>query len=387
MAKKKVGVDIGHGENTYETGGGKGVKKNGKVYEEHHFNSKVGLRVDKRLKDHGFDTVMAQPAFKNDVSLTARTNKYNAVPVDIVVSIHANAGVKSANGACVFYWHTSPEGKRLAQAIADNFKADVDGVGLHGNGLHASMRGSWTNLHMVRETDMVAVLVECGFMTNDNDFEYIFGKHQDKYVSQVAEAIVKAVCEYFGVKYQPEGKDAPVVAPVAPKGDYKIKAGDTMYSIANKYGVVVQDLMKANPKVNPRAMKVGTYLDIPAKKAPKPKPKGDMKTTSIVTYLNSIGEDASFANREKLAKKYGIAGYRGTAPQNLKLLELMRKGATPKPVPKGDQKTNSIVVYLKSIGVNSSFTNRSKLAKAHGISNYRGTASQNLLLLKKMRGH
>lgn len=55
--------------------------------------------------------------------------------------------------------------------------------------------------------------------------------------------------------------------------------------------------------------------------------------------------------------------------------------------PKGDMETNSIVDYLKSIGVDSSFSNRKKLAAQHGISGYSGTPSQNTLLLKKMRGH
>lgn len=42
---------------------------------------------------------------------------------------------------------------------------------------------------------------------------------------------------------------------------------------------------------------------------------------------------------------------------------------------------NSIVDGLNSIGVNSSFENRKKIAKANGISNYEGTASQNEKLL------
>lgn len=65
---------------------------------------------------------------------------------------------------------------------------------------------------------------------------------------------------------------------------------------------------------------------------PKPptesKPKGDMKTTSIVNYLKSINQPSSFAHRAKLAKQYGIKMYVGTASQNTKLLNLLRKGGT-----------------------------------------------------------
>src|SRR5690606_2305544 len=50
---------------------------------------------------------------------------------------------------------------------------------------------------------------------------------------------------------------------------------------------------------------------------------------SIVDYLNSIGVDSSFANRKKLAEKHGIKNYKGTAAQNLQLLRILRDGAKP----------------------------------------------------------
>jgi N-acetylmuramoyl-L-alanine amidase len=391
MTKKKVGIDIGHGENTAEAGS-KRVIVNGVMYEEHHFNAEVGLIVDRRLKEHGFDTFMAQPAYKNDVPLQTRSNAYDNQNVDLVLSIHGNASSNaSADGMGIFYWKGSASGLRFAKQFIENWKGMVDGVGLWGSGLWVSERGSWTNFHIVRETNAPACLIEAGFFTNiAGDFNYMFGAKKAEYRSQVAEAIVKTVCDYFGVKYHEPQKDAPVAPPVAPNGDYKIKAGDTMYSIAGRYGLDVQALMKANPSVNPRAMQIGTWLKFPSKTAPAPKPKGDMNTNSIVTYLNSIGVNSSFSNREKLAKQYGITGYKGTAEQNLKLLELMRKGSAPapaKPAPKGDQKTNSLVDYLKSINVDSSFANRKKLAGQYGISGYKGTASQNEALLKKIRGH
>ena len=53
--------------------------------------------------------------------------------------------------------------------------------------------------------------------------------------------------------------------------------------------------------------------------------------SSIVEYLKSINVDSSFANRSMLAKKYGIGKYSGTALQNNQLLNKMRGGSTPKP--------------------------------------------------------
>ena len=46
---------------------------------------------------------------------------------------------------------------------------------------------------------------------------------------------------------------------------------------------------------------------------------------------------------------------------------------------------NSIVDCLKSAGVNSSYAYREQLAKANGITNYTGSASQNTALLDKLK--
>lgn len=46
---------------------------------------------------------------------------------------------------------------------------------------------------------------------------------------------------------------------------------------------------------------------------------------------------------------------------------------------------NSIVEALKSIGVDSSFNNRRKIAVKNGINNYTGTATQNIELLDKLK--
>ena len=51
----------------------------------------------------------------------------------------------------------------------------------------------------------------------------------------------------------------------------------------------------------------------------------EIKYTSIVDYLNSAGINSSFNNRKKLAAKHGIINYTGTASQNIELLKRLRK--------------------------------------------------------------
>ena len=52
---------------------------------------------------------------------------------------------------------------------------------------------------------------------------------------------------------------------------------------------------------------------------------------SIVDYLKSIGQPSDFASRQRLATRYGIANYTGTAEQNIRLLNLLRTGVPPPP--------------------------------------------------------
>jgi N-acetylmuramoyl-L-alanine amidase CwlA len=124
--------------------------------------------------------------------------------------------------------------------------------------------------------------------------------------------------------------------------------------------------------------------------------------TSIVDALKSIGVDSSFSNRTKLANINSISDYKGTSEQNTTLLNLLKQGklrANDSGNTNASSNTNSnntsylkanynggsIVDALKSVGVNSSYSYRSKLAAANGISNYKGTSEQNTTLLNLLK--
>lgn len=55
-------------------------------------------------------------------------------------------------------------------------------------------------------------------------------------------------------------------------------------------------------------------------------PAVTMETNSIIMALNSIGVDSSKENRKKIAEKNGIADYSGTASQNTALLKKLKSG-------------------------------------------------------------
>ena len=128
--------------------------------------------------------------------------------------------------------------------------------------------------------------------------------------------------------------------------------------------------------------------------------------TSIVEALKSIGADSSYAYRAKIAAANGISGYSGTAAQNTQMLNMLKAGTlkvpssgeennVPDPPPVVDYSEiyfpacssgfTSLVDALKSIGVDSSYSYRSRIAEKNGISGYSGTAAQNTQMLTLLK--
>ena len=60
-------------------------------------------------------------------------------------------------------------------------------------------------------------------------------------------------------------------------------------------------------------------------------PKYTGKLASIVDALKSMNIDSSFSHRSKIAKANKISGYVGTPNQNIKMLELLKQGKLIKP--------------------------------------------------------
>jgi len=55
----------------------------------------------------------------------------------------------------------------------------------------------------------------------------------------------------------------PGSTPVSPTRSYTVKAGDTLSSIAKRYGIRLDQLTAVNPNVNPRRLQIGQVLAIP----------------------------------------------------------------------------------------------------------------------------
>ncbi|MED4892919.1 MULTISPECIES: GH25 family lysozyme [Heyndrickxia] len=104
--------------------------------------------------------------------------------------------------------------------------------------------------------------------------------------------------------------------------------------------------------------------------ATKPGVVKPVGSVSLVDYLKAHGKAFSYASRAKLAAQYGITNYSGTASQNLALLEKLKSGV--KPAPAAASKTNVYVVKrgdtLGAIAKKYG-TTVAQLAKLNGIKN------------------
>lgn len=194
--------DKGHGIDTYERTGGKGVVLDGIVYEEHTANADIGDRVIPVLRAHGLNVLDIQPSMQKEVRLNDRMAIANRKGAKLYWSTHFNAGDEDVKGVCAFYSAYASVNERT-KALAEQYAKNAEEMGIttHGNGTHASHYNSWTNFAVTRMTEMDSVLCENGFMTNDEDFEGIFGKNKEEYHQKIAELQIKTILEYFGKKY------------------------------------------------------------------------------------------------------------------------------------------------------------------------------------------
>ena len=104
---------------------------------------------------------------------------------------------------------------------------------------------------------------------------------------------------------------------------------------------------------------------------------------SVKNTVNSTAKSVKKveSNTNKIKKAVAPAKPKATAKTTPKTATKKNNKTIKKTSYKGD----SIVDGLKSVGVNSSYDNRKKIAQANGIKNYTGTAKQNTELLNKLK--
>ena len=243
MAKKVV-IDPGHG------GEDPGASANGIV--EKDYTLLISKYMADRLTELGIDNALTRDS---DVTLDSTTRPKTAQSLFgtgndvILVSNHINAG--GGDGAEIIYALRNSD--NLSSKIASEFIKSGQNVRKYYQRRLPS-NSSKDYYYMLRETpNNESIIVEYGFLdSTGDDVNQIKNNWQN-----LAEAVVRALADYIGVAYiPPEGLEE------IDDNIYIVKKGDTLYGIANKYGISVDEL-KAINNLTSNNLSVGQVLQIP----------------------------------------------------------------------------------------------------------------------------
>ncbi len=191
----KIGVDAGHGLHT----AGKRCAKQFDANETREWvlNSRVATKVCEILNRSGVETLRLDDVTGNtDINLSTRCINANNANVDLVVSIHHNAGGGTGIETYV-YNETLKNGETGRIATLINNKA-VERTGMRNRGVKTK------DLAMVRDTKMPACLIECGFMDNANDTPIIL---TEEYANKVASGIAEGIFIYYNIENREDTSD------------------------------------------------------------------------------------------------------------------------------------------------------------------------------------
>ncbi|MGE7878006.1 N-acetylmuramoyl-L-alanine amidase family protein [Peribacillus muralis] len=210
----KIFIDPGHG-GTDPGSVGNGLKE-----------KDLTLSIATRIKDIlliEYTNVFVKMSRTSDTfpSLSDRTNQANAWGADFYIAIHINAGGGTGYEDYI-YTSTSQETKTYQDII------HVEVMKL----INIQDRGQKTgDLHVLRETDMPALLTESGFVDNANDAAKL---KTASFIEALARGHVNGLVKCFNLKK----KNTAVY--------HTVVSGDTVYSLSLAYGTTVQQIKDWN---------------------------------------------------------------------------------------------------------------------------------------------
>lgn len=237
----KIVVDAGHG------GEDPGASGNGIIEKE--YTLKISEYIYNRLKDLGLDVKMTRTTDET-LSPSERVKRVKNAFGDssdvILVSNHINAG--GGDGAEVIY------ALRNTSTLSNLILKELENEGQNVRKAYQRRLPSNTAkdyYFMQRDTGNIeSITVEYGFLDSTGDDVEQLKNNWKTY----AEAVVRAIVEYLNLTY----------VPVAEGNYYTVKSGDSLWSIAKKYGVSVSDIKDTNGLTS-SMLKIGQVLKIPTK--------------------------------------------------------------------------------------------------------------------------
>lgn len=138
---------------------------------------------DERVDENGKELSKA-------ADMKERVRIMNEVHPKLVVSVHQNSYTSSEiKGAQVFYYESSTESEKIAEIIQEELcKVDSSNT--------RKIKGNST-YYLLKRTEVPAVIVECGFLSNPEEAEKLA---TEEYQKKMAEAIVKGIKSYLEIE-------------------------------------------------------------------------------------------------------------------------------------------------------------------------------------------
>lgn len=276
MAKKVV-IDSGHG------GVDGGSSGNGILEKE--YTLKISNYIKKRLDELGIENAMTRTSDEllDQSTRPKKAQSFFGKGDDVIVlSNHLNAG--GGDGAEIIYALRNTDA--LSKLIAKELESSGQNVRKYYQRRLPS-NPSKDYYYLLRDTpNNETLIVEYGFLdSTGDDVNLIKNNWED-----LAEAVVKALANYIGVPYS-----------LNEESDYYVvKKGDSLWSIAKKYNMTVDELKSIN-NLKSNLLSIGQRLKI--------KESDDNQNIYIVKKGDTL---------------YKIANIYGTTVDNLKALNNLK---------------------------------------------------------------
>ena len=226
-------LDAGH---SFDTKGKNNASQN---FYEWEFNNDMQYKIKSRCEDHNIKVYLTNPnpATVLDIPLSTRANLANDYWLknnkckSIFISLHANAfSNESARGTETYVaTNASTTSKNFAKVLNDNIVKAMKELDIN-----AKDRGvKLENFTVIYKASMPSVLCEYGFYSNLDDLKILKNNR-----SELVEATIKAICNYFNIEYKEKVK----VNENKSNGLYAVCVG--AYKDKNKANAIVEELKK-----------------------------------------------------------------------------------------------------------------------------------------------
>lgn len=218
-------VSIGHGKSAK---GGYDSGALGGNYQEFKIGREIGKYIGESFK--GYACTADVINYDATLYLTERIAHVNKHGYDLAIEIHLNAA--HGTGSEVYYKHKSASGKKLAGAISKSI-ANTFGIRDRGAKVKINPANGTDYFGFVRSCKCESLLIETVFIDTASDRKHVETAAGQR---QCAEAIVKAIANYYGIKKKAStSTNKPTTDKPSGGNLTTVKAGDTVKITGSKY--------------------------------------------------------------------------------------------------------------------------------------------------------